>query len=103
MLRNAALLLALSGTVFGCSDSGISGIAPPPSPPPRPALAVTSVSPDYAFASSADITVTITGSAFQPFSIQGYSQALWAGGPRERGAAQNHFRQRHAADREGPL
>lgn len=77
MLRNAALLLALSGTVFGCSDSGISGIAPPPSPPPRPALAVTSVSPDYAFASSADITVTITGSAFQPFSIQGYSQALW--------------------------
>lgn len=73
MFRNLALLIALGAAAWSCRDSG-SAFTPGP---PRPTTSKTiSASPTRAFASSPDITVTITGSGFGG-SQQYRSGAVW--------------------------
>jgi hypothetical protein len=74
-LRNAAQFLGLVAALWSCSESA-APFSPPPPPPATQAQAV-SVAPDHAFASSPDITVTITGSGFTG-SRHNRSWAVWS-------------------------
>ncbi len=68
--RNAALFTSLAAALWSCSES-----AAPFGPPPQ--LQAVSVAPDHAFATSPDITVTITGSGFAG-SGHNRSWAVWS-------------------------
>jgi hypothetical protein len=57
--RNAALFTSLAAALWSCGES-----AAPFGPPPPPQLQAVSVAPDHAFATSPDVTVTISGSGF---------------------------------------
>lgn len=73
-LRNAALFTSLVAALWSCSESA-APFTPPPPPPPQPQA--VSVAPDHAFATSPDITVTITGSGFAR-SGHNLSWAVWS-------------------------
>jgi hypothetical protein len=75
MLRNVALFVGLAAAVWSCSDSG-APFTPAFTPPP-PTSSMISVTPGTAFASSPDITVSITGSGFDG-SVHGHSEAVWS-------------------------
>ena len=76
MLRTVALM-TLGAVALGCGDSGITPPCQEGCPPLKPA--VTSVSPNQAFALSPEIRLTITGSSFQG-STHERSRVVWCVG-----------------------